>query len=99
MLAREMFCDKGHVSRIVASLVKSGFVAVESDQVDRRVQHLYLTAAGQQLFEKAFIQYAETFNQVHLAMQNNACTFAELTDMENILQTHLRTEETHSEGR
>ena len=52
-LAREAALDKGLLSRNLKSLIEDGIVLSEPDDLDHRVQHLSLSAKGQDLFNRA----------------------------------------------
>jgi len=51
-LAERLFLDKSTTSRVVASLVKKGYVAQAADDADARATALHVTAGGRRLHKR-----------------------------------------------
>lgn len=51
-LAERLFLDKSTTSRVIAALVKKGYVAQRTDDVDGRATALQATAAGRRLYAR-----------------------------------------------
>lgn len=53
-LTKIMFLDHSTITRAVAKLIKLGYLKRQPDATDKRISHLYLTAAGEDLRQPLF---------------------------------------------
>lgn len=53
-LARMGGFDKGTVTRAVQKLAQAGFARIETDKMDKRVRHIYLTAQAEPVVERIY---------------------------------------------
>jgi MarR family transcriptional regulator, 2-MHQ and catechol-resistance regulon repressor len=51
-LAEQLFLDKSTTSRVVATLVKKGYVEPRADAADRRATALHATPSGRRLYKR-----------------------------------------------
>lgn len=75
-LARGAALDKGMLSRNLKNMIAEGLVLARQDDVDQRVQHLSLSPAGRDLFERTLPRMQ--MRQKHL---RESLTSAELASL------------------
>jgi MarR family 2-MHQ and catechol resistance regulon transcriptional repressor len=51
-LAERLFLDKSTTSRVIATLVKKGYVEQRADEADGRASALHVTASGRRLYKR-----------------------------------------------
>lgn len=74
-LANIVLVDRTTVSRVIAPLVKKGFVIVDSRESDRRFHYCILSESGKKLVEKAL----PVFNEIDAFIKNEIAHGAQLS--------------------
>lgn len=87
LLSRHMFCDKSNITRLIHGLISEGLVERRPHEKDGRAQRLFLSKAGEALYNRAALAHRGYVEMRLMALEG--CTADQVTDVLAFLNKSL----------